>query len=464
MNQPTSCFLTYLSLRESIVRISLGALFLLLASCQSYQSSPLDPEVHRKAWRNRSDSDERVMAFARRLERSPPRSVNFSPENGLSLTEGEIVALVYNPDLRVARLKAGVARAVADHAARWDDPQINFNVLKILESVPNPWFIASSVTFTFPVSGRLAVEKSRASAASYSELAKVAEEEWRVLRDLRKTWIDWSANQLRLTQTQKMIRSLDSLVKMTNRLVELGELPRTEARLFQIEQETRRAEEDRLLGKIKQGEQEIRAYLGLSPTASVRLVSSPTEISQGESTSVSQTNPTVIRLQNDYQVAELTLLREIREQFPDLNLGPSSEEEEERSRVGLIGAIPLPVLNANKGGIAKARAEREVARAAYESQIERTEGKLAARRAELSGIRARRKSLKSKVVPLVDQQIADARKLLEIGEGNSLVYLESLIRAHEAKLSLIAVSLDESLTLVEINHLLGPSRFVAQTK
>ena len=99
-----------------------------LTSCQLYQSSPLDPSAHAEGWRDRSPSDEQVRDFARRIETTAPRSVPFNPGDGLTLAEAELVALVYNPDLRLARLKAGVAKASAEHAGRWDDPKLSIDV------------------------------------------------------------------------------------------------------------------------------------------------------------------------------------------------------------------------------------------------------------------------------------------------------------------------------------------------
>jgi outer membrane protein TolC len=85
-------------------------------------------------------------------------------------------------------------------------------------------------------------------------------------------------------------------------------------------------------------------------------------------------------------------------------------------------------------------------------------------RARLDGARSRRQSIDANVVPLVDRQIDDARQLVEIGEGGSLVLLESLVRAHEAKLDLIEARLEESDTQNKIRHLLGPDRIAASTK
>ncbi len=428
-----------------------------LTSCQSYQSSPLDASGHAGSWWQRGPADEKVHDFARRIETTAPRSVAFNPNDGLTLAEGEVVALVYNPDLRVARLKAGVAEVTAEHAGRWDDPELSIDVLKVTQSVPQPWIVGSALSLTLPISGRLAVEKSRANAELHSELARVAEDEWKTLRDLRRAWLTWSADRLRLEQAERIVGALDSVVETTGKLAEAGELPRTESALFKIEQESRKADIARLRGRVKQGEQEIRSLMGISPAARAALTPTLSAATSKDGGNLPATNPTLIGLRSDYEVAELTLLGEIRKQFPDLQLGPNFEDDQGQSKIGVVGAIPIPIFNSNKGGIAAARAKREVARATYETELERTVGRLAAMRARLDGARSRRLSLNSNVVPLVDRQIDDARQLLEIGEGASLVLLESLVRAHQAKLDLIEARLEESETQNEIRHLLGPA-------
>ena len=442
----------------SCLRSTLSAFgLIMLVGCQAYQAKPLDAPAHIANWHNRSPDDESVRDFARRLALQESNPSVFNPADGLTLPEAEVVALVFNPDLRLARLRANVALASAQHAGRWDDPQLAIDVLKIADSVANPWLIGGSLALTLPVSGRLKVEKSRADAAHQAELAGVAESEWQTLRDLRMTWLEWSANHLRLQETERVVSALNAIEETTGRLAEAGELPRTEATLFTVEQETRRAHIIRLRARVAEEEQEIRALLGLSPTAPVRLLPGAAGSSNTRPVpKLEHTNPTLIRLQSEYDVAELTLLREIRKQYPDVELGPQFEREDGQSKIGLIGAVPLPILNSNRGGIATARAERELAGAAFETGIERIEGRLATLRARLEGARAARAAIESNVVPLVDRQLADARRLVELGEGGSLVLLESLTRAHQAKLDLIEARHNELVTENEIRHLLGP--------
>ncbi len=444
------------SFRAGVLSASSAAL--LLAGCQTYHPQAASRPAHKKEWEEREASSESVRKFAKRLGETTSYDRAFDASDGLSLGEGETVALVFNPDLRVARLRAGVAKATAEYAGLWDDPELSIDVLNITQSVPDPWVIGSALAFTIPVSGRLKVEKERAEVAMHAELERVSESEWRVLRDVADGWLEWSAEGYKLRETEAILAKLDSVVASTSRLAEAGELPRTESALFTIERASRRSERDRLRASVEENEQELRSLMGLSPSATLNLIPTLSDGSVAtESTEPNEGHPTLARLRREHEVADKTLLREIKKQYPDITFGPQGESDEGQSRIGFIGAIPIPILNSNKGGIAEARAEREVALAAYETEYERMVGRLAALRARLSGVRARRATLYQTLMPLVDRQVADADRLLELGEGDSLVLLESLLRSNEAKLQLIDLQLEEARVKNEIRYLLGPS-------
>jgi len=458
----TMCNLSPSSPKLGAVLPALSLTCACLLACQSYQPEPLDAPSHLAAWRDRTPADDQVSAFARQLATQSSKPAPFNPSDGLTLAEAELVALVFNPDLRLARLRAGVARATAEHAGRWDDPELEIDLLKVAESIPNPWLLSTSISLTVPLSGRLGVERSRAEASLQAGLASAAEAEWQAVRDLRAAWLTWSANHLRLLETEHIVTTLDSVTAAARGLAESGELLRTEADLFTLEQETRRAELAGLRGRLHEGEQEIRALMGISPQAPARLLPALTpHLDTSLQQPLDDANPTLVLLKTEYELAELTLQREIRRQVPDIGLGPQLENDQGQSRIGLVGGLPLPILNANKGGIATASAERELARAAFETGLERVEGRLAALRHRLEGARASRTAIEARVVPLVDRQLAEARSLLELGEGSSLVLLESISRAHQTKLDLIGARLDESITKNEIRHLLGLDRFPA---
>jgi outer membrane protein, heavy metal efflux system len=431
-----------------------------MTGCQSYQPRPLDPEAHRSAWSQRTPAEAPVLELAQRLGFSAPIAPSFDPTDGISATEGELVALVYNADLRLARLRAGVARAIADHAGRWDDPQVGIEILRVTRGVPDPWIVAPSLSLTLPISGRLRAERARADAVLRADLERIAEEEWRIGHELRVAWLAWSADVLRERELESMIASLELLVTSTRRLAELGEIPRTEASLFAIEQVRRRAEIRRLRARIAEGGLTLRSIMGLMPDLPIELIPALPPLSadaEEEPPAAIDRNPSLLRLREEYQVAEETLRREIRKQYPDLTIGPRFESDQGQSRIGLGAGISLPIFNANRQGIAAAAAERELARAAYEAEAERLTAALAMARVRRRALREAADEVLLELVPLVDRQLADARRLLELGEGNGLILLEAIAGAHESRSALIDLHFEFARTRAELLFLRGPA-------
>jgi len=433
-----------------------------LAGCQSYEQQPLDPAAHRAAWHGRTPADPGVTDFARWLQRSGASDAGpYDPADGIDAGEAELIALVYNPGLRLERLRAGVAAATAEHAGRWDDPRLGFDLLRITENVPEPWIFSSGLAITLPISGRLEAEQDRADAAYRARLFAVAEQEWRVRHEVRRAFLQWSAMKLKTEQQARFIERIGGLITATQKLADAGELPPTQAGLFVLERAQRRHELRRMRGRLEASEQRLRALMGLSPKAALSLNAGLNVMQSGEDpdgpASVEH-HPSLAHREQAHAVAEQALRREVRKQYPDLTIGPVAGEEEGQSRVGLSGGIPLPILNANKQGIAEARAERELARAAYETRYEELVGSLAQARAASAGFREERALIAEELAPLVDRQVADARRLLELGEGGALVLLESLVRAHQARLHLIDVRLDEARAHAELRYLTPPAR------
>ena len=80
----------------------------LLAGCQSYQPLPLDLAEHQADVASRLAQEESLRAFAERLADGDTDTDDpFDTSNGISSAEAEVIALFYNPDLRLARLRAG---------------------------------------------------------------------------------------------------------------------------------------------------------------------------------------------------------------------------------------------------------------------------------------------------------------------------------------------------------------------
>lgn len=443
------------------MKISALCALLFITGCRSYQPDPLEPQAHRDAWQARTPGDESVRAFAERLASDgDDAAASFDPADGLSLGEAELVALIYNPELRLARLEAGVASAAAEYAGRWDDPRVEAELLRVTESVSRPWIVGGGLSISLPISGRLDAEKAQATAEHRTALHHVAEAEWQTRYELRLAWLRWSAASVREEELSRLIASVDGLTQTVARLAQAGEADPTEAALFEIERSQREAALRRTRGDVAALEQQLRALMGLSPSAELTLIpdlSLPESAGAPGIAELGEQNPTLLRLSAAYEASEQTLRREVLKQVPDLTLGLTYENEEGQSRVGLAGGIPIPIINLNRQAIAEAQAKRALARARFETEYEQLVGRFAAAQARITALQEEQTLLLDVTVPLIDQQLDDARRLLQIGEAGTLVLLESLTRAHDTRLHLIEVKQEHSAAFAQLRYLAGPA-------
>ena len=166
---------------------------LLLPGCQSYKPAPLDIAGFETSFDSRLINSEPVSDFTRRLHDAGENvPAHFDPADGITYAEGEVLALFYNPDLRIARLEAGVSLATRENAGLWDDPVFGFDGAEII-SPSSPFEYGLMFNLTIPISGRLEVEKERANAAYEAQLRAVADAEWRTRAKLRRQWSIWTA-------------------------------------------------------------------------------------------------------------------------------------------------------------------------------------------------------------------------------------------------------------------------------
>ena len=158
----------------------------------------------------------------------------------------------------------------------------------------------------------------------------------------------------------------------------------------------------------------------------------------------------------EYETAEQSLHVEIKRQFPDITLGSGfgSESHDNRFLIGLN--IPLPVLNANREGIAVANANREVARASAETTFSSLYRALASATITLDIKQSQRKHYEQSIVPMLEAQSHDIERIAELGEVDTFILLETVKRQFEAKLKMIELQLAEFEATINVIRILGP--------
>ena len=440
--------------RRRAILASLSLLWALSqGACQKYERRPLDLDRHRGDFLSRLTPPDGPAGD----DTSSPGG--FEVSDGLSLAEAEVVALVYNADLRVARLEAGVAKATAEETGRWDDPTIGVDVTRVLRGGPNPWKVLTNIGLTLPISGRLRIEQERAGLEHAAQVARVAEAEWRTRMSLRRAWAHWSSLHETAEADRGFIERLDRVLTAVDALERANEITRAEARLFRIERAQAAASLSATMAQRQQADLDVRHLMGVAPTAAVAM--RPEWPAHAERDvppeALAQTSPALLAARAEYEVAERSLELEVRKQYPDLFVAPGFGREDGDDQVLLNLLSPVPIVNANRRGIAEARANREAVRARAEGRLEDVISRLAAARARAAASAERRRLMETEVLPLVEAQLEDARRTAELGEVDVLVLLESLRRQADARRRAIEARLDETRALIDCLELTGPA-------
>lgn len=456
-----------LSVRAGRVGLVVGVVGLMVGGCAGYERRPLDLEGARAAWVGRSPGDATVREFAaalRRAEVGAEAGAGFDVSDGLTLAEAEAVALVFNAELRLARLEAQVTRASAEHAGLWHDPVLGVDLERIVKGAggANVWVASSTISMTVPISGRLEAEKARAGAQLAAELDRVAAREWATRAALRELWVEWSAARVRVELGREVLGRLREVGAVARRQEQAGSMTRVEARVFDVEIAGREVDLIEAAGRERELELQVRGMLGLSPEVALTLVPSVVfaarTTGEGELRAMLEaSSPELAAVRAEYEVAEQALRTEVRKQYPDLVVGPGYGRDQGDDRVLLGVSLPLALWNRNQQGVAEASAQREVARGRFEATYERLAGRLAIALSGYEAGRAQRALAEATLVPLADEQEGDVRRVAALGRVDLLVLLESLKMQHAAKVRLVDARARESIGAVRVEELIGPS-------
>jgi outer membrane protein TolC len=306
----------------------------------------------------------------------------FDPTDGLDITEVAMLAVVNNPDLKIARAAAGVVHAQAFAAGLLPDPQLAFS-LDIPDRGQGAAANAFNLGLGYDVVGLLTRAPRRRAAAH--EVEKT---------DLNLLWLEWQvvaqARQLfvRLTQETQLMEVLDQ-----NRTLFADRYRRTETALDRglltqvtvTPQLTALQDVGRQINDLErlesQNRHDLNALLGVAPDVAVRLVG-PVELQALDEAAIEKLlpdlprrRPDLIALQRGYAAEEMRYRAAVLAQFPSLGVGfARARDTTPIYATGLGITLSLPIFSGNRGAIAIERATRDELYTEYQQRLNIAEG------------------------------------------------------------------------------------------
>lgn len=345
-------------IRSSGLAVALASV---LSACSTYQALPLGPV---------QDSPARLADI-----RVDPHSLSFpalaahrfDPSDGLDEIEVATLAVVNNPDLKLARDDAAIAQAQAFAAGLLPDPQ-----LAASGDLSNSDGPGSSRAFSLGLSydiNPLILHASTAGAAR-AEARKtdlnLLWQEWQVISQARLLFV-------KLVHGQRLLAVLDA-----NRALFADRVERTRAA-----QQKGLLSSDAVLPNVAalqdvekqlydqrrqqaQNRRDLNALLGLQPSAEVPLQAGGDAAfdapppSAATFAALERRRPDLLALRAGYEAQDDRYRGAVLAQFPALNVGLTRSRDNSNVYSKAIGiTLSLPLLNRNRGNIAIEKATRQ---------------------------------------------------------------------------------------------------------
>jgi outer membrane protein TolC len=352
-----------------------------------------------------------------------------------SLDDAAGLALAGNRELNAMRLKAANSAKAAKESGWWEDPELDMDLMRIVNPSAHPFLGGASLAFTIPLSGVPAREAAAADAYAEAEAAEIRAAERDLAVEARRTFLKLSALRARAARLKAYARDprIVRALAQVDRLRAAGEISATERAGLS---RTIHAREHAALDterEIAATEINLLRLLGLRPDTRLQITytlpAPPPRAPAAPDVRALIRHPRVDAARARLNGTEAALDAEIRRQYPELTLGPAAANEEGLDRLGLVAGLTLPLWNRNRRPIAEAEGARDNARRSAVDIWRALVCDAAAARAALTTLLAH--------PPAPPSDRADADRLADAGELTPLDYLnvrEEILAAHLAEL------------------------------
>ncbi len=368
---------------------SLASLLLALAGCAGYTPRPLA----RAPDSAHALRQLRVDARSIPLPRLAARRVDL--DRPLPMSAVAALAVLNNPQLRVARDGLGVARAQAFAAGLLPDPRFSAS-----RDFPGNSAGATSTGFSYGLDFDLGslLTRPAAQAAARAHVRSV---------DLDLLWQEWqTASQAQLLyvrlvglrERRRLLRSELALARVqlqrSRAAVAAGDLPRTDAdaQLVRLQALLQQRDAQQRLGV--QLRAQLHALLGLAPAVPLRLAGMPRIPTGSEQQArdalarIADIRPDLLALRAGYESQQQKLREAVLSQFPSVSVGfTRARDTTDVNTVGFGVSFNLPLFNGSRGRIAVQRATRRELRDAYQIRLDQTRADVEQALADLAVLR-----------------------------------------------------------------------------
>lgn len=347
--------------------VGVGCLLSLVAGCAGPQPVELSAADAAAQFRTRRLDDERL----RQLAALPAAGLSSWPPVVLDARALDLAAVYFSPALQVARARWQAAEAAIVTADQIPNPTFNVSPLYVTNAVAGevPWFLAAGLVQIIETAGKRGVRVARAKYLAEAARLDALNLAWETIGRVNGVLLDLSAARIRMAAIDRQVSAQTALTDIAEKRLYAGlgsrlELvaARTALNRALLDQQTARTaltEAHHLLA------QAVGVGTDALPLDRIATEDLGEPLAADFEKRIRQQAPLsradLLARLADYAAGDTALQAELRNRYPNLDLGPSFEYDKGAEQWGVSLAVALPIFNQNEGPIAEALAHRRQA-------------------------------------------------------------------------------------------------------
>jgi len=347
-------------------------LLLALAACAGYAPRPLDTRAQLATDLRQATVD------ATRMPLPELRTHRFDPSDGLDITETAMLAVANNPELRLARDDAGIARAQAFSAGLLPDPQISLSADHPSGNVPGSNINAFGLGISYDINALLrhSAEKASARATQNKVELELLWKEWQTVAQARLLFVRSVFGERGLTVLEDERALFADRQARMGRAFDAGNVTADAIATNFAELKNTEQKIDDAQRKLAQNRHDLNTLLGLAPSAHPKLVGDA-EVPLVDAARVRallselpRRRPDLRALESGYRSQEQKYRATVLAQFPALTVGFNRARDTSGIyTTGFNLSLSLPIFNGNRGNIAIEKATRQRLYDEYQTRL-----------------------------------------------------------------------------------------------
>lgn len=325
-----------------------------LSGCAHYQSQPLDLKASQQS------------VAGQRLDNTGSSSRQWDRAQLLA------AAAEHNPKLRVVRAQLQAASAATITARSLPNPTLSLgSEYTLTQTAESPWLWSVTTDWLLDAGLRRQLRTKLADNAVRTARLDYAEALWLVRSELRAALLSYLSGEQRIQLLSGAVTDQERLLGLQRQRVTQGEAAAAEA--LQVELELIRARSSLAENNRQQSAAlaQLAQALGVSISAlqqqrltwddliRIPALDEAALLKQRDAALLSRTD--LERAVLDYQSSELELQQAVRQQYPQVSIGPGYTWDHGVHKASLGLSLSLPIFNRNQGPIAEAEAARTIA-------------------------------------------------------------------------------------------------------